>query len=106
VRDIVDQIEAETKQRHRDAGTKPMGERKITAQNPHGLPRTVGRSVAPMFHAATDGVRIAMRDAYRAFVDGFRQAADVLRRGLVMPKFPPGSFPPGLPFVPHQPAVG
>jgi REP element-mobilizing transposase RayT len=106
VREMVDEIEEETKLRHREAGTKPMGEEKILAQHPHDLPRTLKRSVAPMFHAATEGVYIALCDAYRAFVDGFRHAADVLRRGRVRPKFPPGSFPPGLPFVQHGTAAG
>jgi hypothetical protein len=45
------------------------------------------------------------QQAYWEFVDCFRHAAERLRRGLEA-KFPPGSFPPRLPYVPHLALVG
>ena len=39
-------------------------------------------------------------EAYAAFVAVYREAADKLKRGDPSAAFPPGSFPPHLPFVP------
>jgi hypothetical protein len=38
-------------------------------------------------------------EAYSAFVAAFREAAEKLKAGDRMARFPLGSFPPGLPFV-------
>jgi hypothetical protein len=40
-----------------------------------------------------------MYEAYAGFVAAFREAAEKLRGGDRMARFPEGSFPPGLPFV-------
>jgi hypothetical protein len=50
-------------------------------------------------HAFSKWIRQEMRDAYAGFVKPFREAAQKLRAGDRMVKFPEGSFPPGLPFV-------
>jgi hypothetical protein len=57
------------------------------------------RSYAPLFHAATKRVRDGLVEAYRAFVGAFREAAASLKAGDRDAMFPPGSFPPALPFV-------
>lgn len=41
-----------------------------------------------------------MKQAYRELAELFRAAAEDLRAGLKGTTFPPGSFPPGLPYVP------
>lgn len=40
-----------------------------------------------------------MRIAYASFARAFREAAEYLRGGDRLARFPLGSFPPGLPFV-------
>jgi len=55
-------------------------------------------------HAAAREVREAFKDAYRQFAELFRWAAQELRAGKKRVGFPPGSFPPGLPYVPPEPA--
>jgi len=60
--------------------------------------------MAPASHAATREEREAMKQAYRAFAELFRAAAQDLRSGMKGVKFPPGSFPRGLPYVPPEAA--
>ena len=62
-------------------------------------PRKSKRSPAPPFHAFAKKVRKAMEEAYRAFYNAFRAAADALKTGTLDAPFPEGSFPPGRPFV-------
>jgi len=47
-----------------------------------------------------------MKQAYREFAELFRAAAQDLREGAKQVIFPPGSFPPGLPYVPPAAAPG
>ena len=58
------------------------------------------RSPAPLFHCATKAMRQEMWDAYAWFVGAFHQAAEKLKLGDRAAAFPPGCFPPALPFVP------
>lgn len=57
-----------------------------------------------MVHASTREVREAFKQAYRDFAELFRAAAEDLQAGLKGVTFPPGSFPPGLPYVPPEAA--
>jgi hypothetical protein len=57
------------------------------------------RSTCPRFHAFTRGARKALRVAYRLFAGAYRRAARQLRAGDRAAPFPPGCFPPALPFV-------
>jgi hypothetical protein len=52
-----------------------------------------------MVHALSAGMRRELWEAYRLFVAAFRQAAEKLRAGDRNAVFPPGSFPPALPYV-------
>jgi hypothetical protein len=45
-------------------------------------------------------MRREMWEAYAWFVGEYRQAAEKLKAGDRLAAFPPGSFPPALPFVP------
>ena len=60
------------------------------------------KSPAPRFHALSKQVRQAMYEAYAIFVAAFREAAERLRAGDREARFPAGSFPPRLPFVPEE----
>ncbi len=101
---LVQQVEAETRERHAAAGTRPLGVAAVLAQDPHSRPATSKHSPAPVCHASSTPVRAGFRAAYRAFVDAFRRAAELLRASRPdspLPAFPAGSFPPGPPTVEH-----
>lgn len=63
---------------------------------------------APRVHAATGRERRRQLAALRSFVEAYRRAAEALRAGRggatfrAEVAFPPGCFPPGLPFVPAE----
>lgn len=100
VAEMVEDIEHETTERHRRAETAPTGAHFVLACDPHEKPRTVKRSPAPMFHAASKKAWSLLRDAYARFVVAYREAAERLRRDESPVSFPSGCFPPALPFVP------
>jgi hypothetical protein len=68
-------------------------------EDPFGQPLKTKRSFATRAHAFSREIRKAMYKAYAGFVAAFREAAEKLRGGDRMARFPEGSFPPGLPFV-------
>jgi REP element-mobilizing transposase RayT len=94
---LVDEIEAETQERHRREGTQPLGIRPILRQHPHSRPKSSKKSPAPLCHAFTRSMRQQLRQAYAAFLESFRDAADRLRQGDLSVSFPAGSFPPPRP---------
>jgi REP element-mobilizing transposase RayT len=96
---LVDKITHETAVRLKQACIEPLGPKAILAQHPFGQPQKTKRSYEPRAHAFRKAVRKAMYEAYAAFVAAFREAAEKLRGGDRLAKFPEGSFPPGLPFV-------
>lgn len=99
VRAMVKEIERETRARHAATGRPPLGKRRILRLDPHARPERPKRSPAPLCHAATRAARLSFRYAYAEFLAAFRQAAEDLKTGARPPEFPPGSFPPGLPYV-------
>jgi hypothetical protein len=100
VADLVRQIEASAAAERAKKGVEPLGAEKILAQDPETRPETLDCSPAPFIHAATRKIRKEIREAYGWFVAAYREAADRLRKGDRNAAFPPGSFPPHLPFVP------
>lgn len=96
---LVRDIEARTRDRMAAEGRSPMGRRRILGQHPHDAPRRPSRSPAPRFHAATTSMRKALEAAFREFRASYRRAAEDLRAGRQGVDFPPGSFPPRLPFA-------
>ena len=68
--------------------------------DPQYRPAKLDGSPAPDFHARRKDVRKAMREAYAWVVAAHAQAAERLRAGDRLVKFPEGTHPPGLPFVP------
>jgi REP element-mobilizing transposase RayT len=94
VAEMVGDIEAETRERHRREGTRPLGIRSVLKQHPHSKPKASKKSPAPLFHALARRVRQELRQAYAAFVASFREAAERLRQGDLTVCFPAGCFPP------------
>ena len=100
VGELIDQIEATAAAERAKKEVEPLGVKKILEQDPETRPETLDRSPAPFIHAATRKIRKELLEAYGWFVAAYREAADKLRKGDRNAAFPPGSFPPHLPFVP------
>ncbi|MEM1180064.1 MAG: hypothetical protein AAGM22_17110 [Acidobacteriota bacterium] len=103
LRDMVEEIEAETLARHRLKGTAPVGVGSLVARDPHGRAlHRLDKSPKPHFHASRH-VYGSMMEAFRSFVVAYRGAAERLRAGDRGVSFPENCFPPGLPFVEPRP---
>ena len=100
VAELIHQIEETAAAERAKKGVEPLGVKKILEQDPETRPETLDRSPAPFVHAATRAIRKELREAYGWFLAAYREAADKLRKGDRYAAFPPGSFPPHLPFVP------
>jgi hypothetical protein len=98
VRELVDSIEQQAVRREQDTGRSPLGRSFIFRQDPRHEPIRSKKGPAPLVHAASRAVRLALREAYGLYLAGYRRAADRLRRGALDALFPEGSFPPPLPF--------
>jgi hypothetical protein len=94
----IEDREAELAAERRKAGIRPLGSARILAQSWHAAPRHPKREPRPLCHAANPALREAFREAFRAFVDLFREASERLREGVSI-AFPEWSFPPGRPLV-------
>lgn len=97
---MIADIESEAALRRQRSGSQVMGASKVQGQHPFDRPARPKKAPAPMFHAATKLVRQELWTAYVWFVAQFRQASEKLRSGDRLARFPAGSFPPALPFVP------
>ncbi|HEY0553942.1 MAG TPA: transposase [Thermoanaerobaculia bacterium] len=89
---LIHEIEEEAAVRRSSTGRQPLGAAAILRQRPHDRPKNTKRSPAPLFHAMTARVRRELWEAYRLFVDAFRDAAEKLRAGDRNAAFPLGSF--------------
>jgi hypothetical protein len=101
IAELVKEIEEEEAALRGKTG-KVLGVAKIYAQDAHYRPDKPKRSPAPDFHAASKQAFDGMRALYAWVVQLYREAADLLRDGDRDVKFPEGTFPPGLPFVPFS----
>jgi hypothetical protein len=97
--ELVRNIETTATAERGQKGIEPLGTEQILQQEPEARPETLEKSPAPFIHAATKKTRKALREAYAGFVAAYREAADRLKKGDRDAAFPPGSFPPHLPFV-------
>lgn len=100
VRHMVQEIERKTAERHLRDGTRPLGRKGLAKIHPHDSAESPKRTSRPVVHAATCEVRERFKQAYRQFAELFRWASQELRKGKHGAVFPPGSFPPRLPYVP------
>jgi REP element-mobilizing transposase RayT len=96
---LVREIEADAAAERRLTGREPLGAEAILSRHPHTRPEKLKKSPAPRFHAASKEVRLGLRAAYGLFLAAFREAAERLKAGDRLARFPNGCFPPGLPFV-------
>lgn len=96
VADLIAQIEVTARQQN--SSNSPKSERRAQ-RSAQFRPKLLQASAAPFCHAAHRAARLSLVGAYRWFFSAFRAAAEKLARGELQPSFPPGSFPPGLPFV-------
>jgi REP element-mobilizing transposase RayT len=102
IESLVEQIIREAEQAAAQTGAGPLGAVAVCQQNREARPTKMKKSPAPRFHALSKQVRQAMYEAYAIFVAAFREAAERLRAGDREARFPAGSFPPRLPFVPEE----
>ena len=96
---LVEAMIAKAAARRAETGIEPLGAAAILRQQPFSQPAKTKKSSAPLVHAASKRIRTEMKIAYSWFVRAFREAAEYLRSGDRLARFPRGSFPPGLPFV-------
>jgi hypothetical protein len=99
IADLVREINEAAVAARAESQIAPLGPEGVRAQNPETRPRKIKKSPAPFCHALRKAVRKALWEAYGFFVAAYREAAEKLRAGDRSAEFPPGSFPPRLPFV-------
>lgn len=99
IAELIDEIEREAAKERERTGARVLGARAVLAFHPHHRPALIAKSLAPLVHAASRAARRSLLEAYRCFVDAFREAAAVFRREDLGSLFPGGSFPPAPPFV-------
>ena len=104
VRQVVDEITEETRQRSEQTGCKPLGVRRVLRQDPHAAPTHPKRSPKPIVHAAAHSVRQQLRIQFDLFRRAYREASQALRAGDASAEFPPGCHRPPLPFVRGHPS--
>jgi hypothetical protein len=103
VADLIRQIVEQAARARRRSSMRSMGRDAILRQNPHAQPRQMNRRPSPPCHAASRKWRRRLRESYALFLATYRRASDLLRAGDLTARFPPGCFPPPLPFVPARP---
>ncbi len=60
----------------------------LRKQDPHKIPDYTEKSPAPAVHAASKAIRKQMKEAYRLFVEAYREAGANLRAGNPNARFP------------------
>jgi hypothetical protein len=100
IRDLIEAITENTRERHRAEGSRPLGAEKVKARHPHSRPLGMKRLPAPAFHCASKERRARFWRELREFLAAFYAAAERLAAGDLTVEFPAGSFPPPRQFVP------
>jgi hypothetical protein len=100
IANLVQEIEEEAAAARKRSGVQVAGAAAVLAHHPHDHAEKPKKGPAPLFHAATAEMRKFLWSLYAELVAKFRDAAEKLRAGDRKAVFPPGSFPPALPFVP------
>ncbi len=99
IAEMVEDIELETARRILLTGKVPPGPEAIRQQDPLEQAARPKKSPAPFCHAISKEARSHLREAYRLFVEAYREASAQLRAGDRSARFPAGCFPPAQPFV-------
>jgi len=100
VRELVNHLELEARERERATGRPPLGRDFVFRQDPRHQPNRIKKGPAPLAHAASRAARDSLREAYRLFFAAYRRAAQRLRESALDVLFPDGSFPPPIPYQP------
>jgi hypothetical protein len=100
VAELVEDIEREARQKHALDQTVPLGPRHVRKVHPHHAPEKVSWSPMPRVFAQSPKRRRELLASISEVVTAYRDAADRLRKGVIGVRFPEGTFPPGLPYVP------
>lgn len=100
VRGLFEDIEQEGRRRERESGQPARGRDFVIREDPRHEPNRIKKGPTPLVHAASRAARDALREAYRAFLGAYRQAAERLGSGALDVVFPDGAFPPALPYRP------
>ncbi len=99
IAELINTIIEQAAARRAAKGIEPLGAAAILRQHPFTQPAKTKRSPAPLVHAASKRVRTEIKIAYAWFARALLEAAEFLRAGDRLARFPRGSLPPGLPFV-------
>ncbi len=99
VLDTVEEITRATKARHRADGTRPMGVKKVVAQDPHAKPESTKSSPAPRCHASRRARRKEYIRRYRVFLDEYRESSRAWLAGQFDVEFPLFCFRPPLTYA-------
>jgi hypothetical protein len=86
----------------RRPGQRVLGVKAILAAHPHTRPDHADQSPAPPVHTSHPKLRKAWRLLERAREAQYRECSRRHRAGEPNVAFPPGTFPPRLPHVPHD----
>jgi hypothetical protein len=98
IQDILERIGLNVDHERQEQGITVAGVARLQQQDIESRPSKAKRSPAPLCHAVSKIVREQLLNAYRLFSIAFREAAEKLKLGVANVCFPPGSFPPGLPY--------
>jgi len=100
VAELVEDIEREAREKHAREQTVPLSPRRVRKVHPHHAPEKVAWSPMPRVFALNPRRRKELLATISTVVAAYRDAADRLRKGSENVRFPEGTFPPGLPYVP------
>jgi len=101
VKELISEIEADARARHRAHGSRPSGKGIILSQDPHAKPTRSKWSAAPFVHCVSQEARTLFREAYSCFVEAFQNAANQLNSADIFGEFPEGAFPPHFAYQQH-----
>jgi len=80
-RQLISDVEIETRERLERDGRQVMGREKILSQDPHARPERSKRSPRPFCHAVEQTTIKVFKEAYEIFVAAYRQAQALLTKG-------------------------
>lgn len=100
VRGLVYDIDREAAAERATSGKTSLGAAKILAVDPRQRREPPQSSPQPRFHASDPNVLRSMIEIWQAVLTAYYRASLQLRQGNRNTKFPAGTFPPALPFVP------
>lgn len=92
--------EDETARGRQRSGLKTCGARAVLELDPRQGPEDVPRWSTPAVFSLAAATRRRLRQAYEQVLAAYRRAAESLRRTNPDFAFPPGTFPPPLPYAP------